>query len=874
MLVIDLRNKRILSKYSYAVVGNKDSDVIRLYSHLVQYANYNIYLKVLSDVYADKIDIPASDVSIEDDTLVVDWTMDDASCSCDKLMLQLQFEKNGVIAQSSIAIITLGNTLNISEIIEPQYPRVLEHLQEEIDALGDLDTIVDVSYEGGVFTFTKNDGTEIEIDLSNDYASIQYVDDALEEKVDKEQGKGLSSNDYTDTDKNKLAGIEAGAQVNALEGVQMRGVDLPINNKKVNINNTPLVFDATEYRYNTVPSEILEAVKQGDIVIADGNMFAYRRAEDYIHFVITTVDEDGNTFKKVQYYKEQGTWYFYEEEETYIIGNVKMVNGEMPDEYGNVELNVPKRFRVQGMHNLPSYIVNQLKGGDIVENTNEGRFYIVQLKDDEECVLTSVEAEYLVSQYYLKSGNTWVADEMVSFDLNELSSRLSSHVNNKANPHEVTKAQVGLGNVDNTSDANKPVSTAQQTAINAVDDKLNANVHVEGNQPEITYNGDVVTKVSPYKNLKTGATGSRSEQIELADDTHAGMMSHTDYLQIRENTARIEQLEGQTTRLLYTTSQNPTAQQIADFVDAWLAGKGIVNPTDEDYAGIAVVIAGTFHIWHYYANQTPNWRDDGVDTTSQFTNALAGVIKGKDADGFVYAENDGTGSVKGWGDLKTRVSNLESNDQTQDTAIGNLQNDKVDKVTGKGLSTNDFTDTYKGNVDDNTTARHTHNNKALLDTYDQTNADIKTAVDDAHTHSNKALLDTYSQTEANLADAVSKKHSHSNKSILDATTASYTTAEATKLSGIETGAQVNDIEGVQVNGVDLTPDANKKVNVSVPTKVSDLNNDSHFVTESDMSYITTAPSSANTSGVIKIVLLPESAEATTTMYNGYIYIFY
>ena len=35
------------------------------------------------------------------------------------------------------------------------------------------------------------------------------------------------------------------------------------------------------------------------------------------------------------------------------------------------------------------------------------------------------------------------------------------------NPHGTTKADVGLGNVDNTSDADKPVSTAQQTAINS-----------------------------------------------------------------------------------------------------------------------------------------------------------------------------------------------------------------------------------------------------------------------------------------------------------------------------------------------------------------------------------------------------------------------
>ena len=44
---------------------------------------------------------------------------------------------------------------------------------------------------------------------------------------------------------------------------------------------------------------------------------------------------------------------------------------------------------------------------------------------------------------------------------------IANHIADKANPHSVTKAQVGLGNVDNTSDLNKPVSTATQSAINA-----------------------------------------------------------------------------------------------------------------------------------------------------------------------------------------------------------------------------------------------------------------------------------------------------------------------------------------------------------------------------------------------------------------------
>ncbi len=46
-----------------------------------------------------------------------------------------------------------------------------------------------------------------------------------------------------------------------------------------------------------------------------------------------------------------------------------------------------------------------------------------------------------------------------------ISGNLSTHSGNTNNPHLVTKSQVGLGNVDNTSDANKPVSDAQRTYV-------------------------------------------------------------------------------------------------------------------------------------------------------------------------------------------------------------------------------------------------------------------------------------------------------------------------------------------------------------------------------------------------------------------------
>lgn len=50
-------------------------------------------------------------------------------------------------------------------------------------------------------------------------------------------------------------------------------------------------------------------------------------------------------------------------------------------------------------------------------------------------------------------------------DLTALETKVNKHIANKANPHGVTKSQVGLGNASNTSDADKPVSTAQATAI-------------------------------------------------------------------------------------------------------------------------------------------------------------------------------------------------------------------------------------------------------------------------------------------------------------------------------------------------------------------------------------------------------------------------
>ena len=91
-------------------------------------------------------------------------------------------------------------------------------------------------------------------------------------------------------------------------------------------------------------------------------------------------------------------------------------------------------------------------GGDINQQTD-----LKTALDNKQDKLTQVQ---------LDAVNSGITDGLVAkISTNETA--INNHIANKSNPHEVTKAQVGLGNVDNTSDLNKPISTATQTALDA-----------------------------------------------------------------------------------------------------------------------------------------------------------------------------------------------------------------------------------------------------------------------------------------------------------------------------------------------------------------------------------------------------------------------
>lgn len=82
---------------------------------------------------------------------------------------------------------------------------------------------------------------------------------ALDKKVDKVTGMGLSQNSYTTTEKNKLSGIESGAEVNVIESVKVNGTPLPVSSKAVNV-------DLSAYAKASDLNETITQIEDGDIV--------------------------------------------------------------------------------------------------------------------------------------------------------------------------------------------------------------------------------------------------------------------------------------------------------------------------------------------------------------------------------------------------------------------------------------------------------------------------------------------------------------------------------------------------------------------------------------------------------------------------------
>lgn len=125
----------------------------------------------------------------------------------------------------------------------------------------------------------------------------------------------------------------------------------------------------------------------------------------------------------------------------------------------------------------------------------------------------------------------------ITSDIDAVQTNLETHINNKSNPHKVTKDQVGLGNVDNTSDANKPISNATRTALNGKFSATDGNALKQrvDNIPELVATDITVDSDNDSVNIsldKTsivdGTLSGTTININSATASKAGILVPTD----------------------------------------------------------------------------------------------------------------------------------------------------------------------------------------------------------------------------------------------------------------------------------------------------------------------------------------------------------
>lgn len=114
-----------------------------------------------------------------------------------------------------------------------------------------------------LFMWDTNNSEDLDSSYDIDRAvndNWKKIDDKMKEindgKVDKVDGKGLSTNDFTAALLTKLNGIAAGAQVNLLEGLTLGGKALTISNKKIEIKDS----EVTNARTSTIKGKTYDTV--------------------------------------------------------------------------------------------------------------------------------------------------------------------------------------------------------------------------------------------------------------------------------------------------------------------------------------------------------------------------------------------------------------------------------------------------------------------------------------------------------------------------------------------------------------------------------------------------------------------------------------
>ena len=373
-----------------------------------------------------------------------------------------------------------------------------------------------------------------------------------------------------------------------------------------------------------------------------------------------------------------------------------------------------------------------------------------------------------------------------------------SHISNTLNPHGVTKAQVGLGNVDNTSDLNKPISTATQKAL----DELESMIENSGGDGSQTADGGFIGgedasatsggAVGYYANSTSGgAVGNGAKAIDggaIGGGTETEQGGAVGYY--ASSVSGFAGGEDASTNNGGAIGQNSNATDGgAVGYEAATETGGAVGDSSSSTTGGAVGqgakttkgFAGGYNAKTlYYPDEYEDYEElidaiqlgTGTNSESKTLQVYNYQLMGADGNIPVERLNTATNNQTPTYTVASTLTALISGEKLS-VAFGKISKAISDFITHVSDTVKHLTNTERTNWNDANSKKHEHGNKSVLDGI--TSALI-TAWNNAVTHTTDTTTHITSAERTNWNDANSKKHSHSNKSVLDGITSALITA--------------------------------------------------------------------------------------------------
>ena len=215
---------------------------------------------------------------------------------------------------------------------------------------------------------------------------------------------------------------------------------------------------------------------------------------------------------------------------------------------------------------------------------------------------------------------------------------VTNHINNNDNPHNITKDTVGLGNVDNTSDLDKPISTAVQEALTTLGNTLDTGL------------------TTASEELRTHVRNKENPHNVTAELLGLGLVDNTRDLEKPISYAVQTALEGKVSYedIKDTLASTETSKALSARQGSVLDGK------ISEINGTILSIGSVFHFKGTLSSEAD------LETVENPVQGDAWQIRaldesGKDTSGIVFAYTD-----NGWVEISASVSDISTYVATTD----------------------------------------------------------------------------------------------------------------------------------------------------------------------------------------------------------------